>query len=129
MLQYFLFLNRPLSPHLTIYAPQLSSLSSIWHRLSGIFISIAFILEINFINSLLSSNLQNLISVLGLNLTYDIKKLLIIFIITVLIYHLLSGLRYLIWDLGFFLHQNFLIFFTAFIGLVFLSFIFFNLLY
>lgn len=30
--------NRPIAPHLVIYTPQFSSLFSIWHRLSGIYL-------------------------------------------------------------------------------------------
>lgn len=37
------FLNRPISPHLTIYKPQLSSLLSIWHRISGVCLVVCFI--------------------------------------------------------------------------------------
>ena len=32
--------KRPLSPHLQIYQPQLTSLMSILHRLSGVFLSL-----------------------------------------------------------------------------------------
>nr|YP_009317472.1 succinate:cytochrome c oxidoreductase subunit 3 [Gelidium arborescens]AOX48901.1 succinate:cytochrome c oxidoreductase subunit 3 [Gelidium arborescens] len=125
MLQYVLFLNRPLSPHLTIYAPQLSSLSSIWHRLSGVFILIFLILEFNFINSIFSCGIQNYI--LGFKIAYEIKKFLLILNLSVFIYHSLSGVRYLIWDLGFFLHQNYLFNFMLFTSFVLILLLFSNL--
>jgi succinate dehydrogenase cytochrome b556 subunit len=34
-------INRPLSPHLTIYKPQLTSTFSIFHRISGAFLGAA----------------------------------------------------------------------------------------
>lgn len=34
-------INRPLSPHLTIYKPQLTSTLSIFHRISGAFLGAA----------------------------------------------------------------------------------------
>lgn len=36
-------LGRPLSPHLTIYSPQLTSMLSISHRITGIILTIYFI--------------------------------------------------------------------------------------
>ena len=36
--------NRPLSPHLTIYRPQITSLLSISHRITGIIQSIGLVL-------------------------------------------------------------------------------------
>nr|YP_009317541.1 succinate:cytochrome c oxidoreductase subunit 3 [Gelidium sclerophyllum]AOX48993.1 succinate:cytochrome c oxidoreductase subunit 3 [Gelidium sclerophyllum] len=125
MLQYVLFLNRPLSPHLTIYMPQLSSLSSIWHRLSGIFVLIFLILEFNFINSVFSCGIQN--SILGLNIAYEIKRILLILSLSIFIYHSLSGIRYLIWDLGFFLHQNYLFNFILFVSCILILVLFSNL--
>nr|YP_009546249.1 succinate:cytochrome c oxidoreductase subunit 3 [Gelidium gabrielsonii]AYO27597.1 succinate:cytochrome c oxidoreductase subunit 3 [Gelidium gabrielsonii] len=123
MLQYFLSLNRPLSPHLTIYTPQLSSLSSIWHRLSGIFMIILLILELNFINSAFFCEPQKWVFTLEFILSYEIKKSLLVFSVSIFLYHLLSGLRYLIWDLGVFLHQYFLIFFIMLVGFILILFL------
>ena len=36
--------NRPLSPHLTIYKPQITSLMSITHRITGVFQSIGLLI-------------------------------------------------------------------------------------
>ena len=36
--------NRPLSPHLTIYRPQLNSVLSIMHRITGIVLFIGLVL-------------------------------------------------------------------------------------
>lgn len=33
--------NRPLSPHLTIYKPQLTAVLSIFHRITGVFLALA----------------------------------------------------------------------------------------
>ena len=35
--------NRPISPHLSIYKPQITSILSISHRMSGVFQSLGFI--------------------------------------------------------------------------------------
>ena len=41
--------NRPLSPHLTIYRPQMSSISSILVRITGVSLALGFILIITWL--------------------------------------------------------------------------------
>nr|YP_011017578.1 succinate dehydrogenase subunit 3 [Antithamnionella miharai]WQF69353.1 succinate dehydrogenase subunit 3 [Antithamnionella miharai]WQF69378.1 succinate dehydrogenase subunit 3 [Antithamnionella miharai] len=41
-------LSRPISPHLLVYKPQNSSLMSIWHRFSGLYITVVLIVLIVF---------------------------------------------------------------------------------
>ena len=91
--------NRPLSPHLSIYRPQITSILSISHRLTGIFQSFGLILFTLLIYIIyLGENVYNLFdSVLNSIFT---KGLLIIYTFS-LCYHLLNGLRHLTWDLGF----------------------------
>nr|YP_009317564.1 succinate:cytochrome c oxidoreductase subunit 3 [Gelidium sinicola]YP_009559268.1 succinate:cytochrome c oxidoreductase subunit 3 [Gelidium coulteri]AOX49016.1 succinate:cytochrome c oxidoreductase subunit 3 [Gelidium sinicola]QBA96115.1 succinate:cytochrome c oxidoreductase subunit 3 [Gelidium coulteri] len=128
MLQYFLSLNRPLSPHLTIYTPQSSSLSSIWHRLSGIFMVVLLILELNFIKSAFSCEPQKWVLIVESVLIYEVKKSVLILSTSIFLYHLMSGLRYLIWDLGLFLYQYFSTVFITFISFGLVLFLFFNLI-
>lgn len=91
--------NRPLSPHLTIYRPQMSSITSIFVRLTGIGLTLGFLLVIwwllaaatgpgyfDFVDGLLTSWLGILIMVLSL---------------WALWYHFLGGVRHLIWDMGY----------------------------
>ena len=91
--------NRPLSPHLTIYRPQMSSMTSIFVRLTGIGLTLGFVLVIwwllaaatgpgyfAFVDGLLTSWLGILILVLSL---------------WALWYHFLGGVRHLIWDMGY----------------------------
>ncbi|GJP80880.1 hypothetical protein CLOP_g11079 [Closterium sp. NIES-67] len=42
-------INRPLSPHLSIYKPQLTSTLSIFHRISGGFLAVLFLFTILFL--------------------------------------------------------------------------------
>nr|YP_009511951.1 succinate dehydrogenase subunit 3 [Melanthalia intermedia]AXI97878.1 succinate dehydrogenase subunit 3 [Melanthalia intermedia] len=95
--------NRPISPHLTIYTPQVSSLLSIWHRITGILITgilITSLLVLQLILLTYSFKYSILISVV-LILEYSWIVILLVFI-----YHLLNGLKHIIWDLGFFLNKN-----------------------
>ena len=45
--------NRPLSPHLTIYRPQLNSVLSILHRITGVALIISLLMVIGFFISLI----------------------------------------------------------------------------
>ena len=99
-------INRPLSPHLTIYKPQLTSTLSIFHRISGGFLVVILLFTLLYLK----------ICDLGLS-SYPIYLCLFyitsyfdwfLFSITNLAlfafcYHLSNGIRHLLWDFGFFL--------------------------
>ena len=44
--------KRPLSPHLQIYKPQITSVLSISHRLSGVFLGIGLIFSVFYVSLL-----------------------------------------------------------------------------
>ena len=91
--------KRPLSPHLQIYRPQLTSMLSIAHRASGAFLCAAGALLTLALLALAdgpgswSNFLEFCRSWLG--------KLLIAASCFSLIYHWLNGLRHLAWDSGY----------------------------
>lgn len=91
--------NRPLSPHLSIYRPQLTSVTSILVRITGIaalvisFFVVWWLLAaatsetaFNFIDGLMRSWLGDLVM---FGATWAI------------FYHMLGRLRHVIWDLGY----------------------------
>nr|QJH88493.1 Sdh3 [Pterocladiophila hemisphaerica] len=82
LISFFNMYNRPISPHLTIYNAQIFSIFSIWHRISGIFLSIFLYL------SLISYKL--FITLLSINFFF---KLIIMITLLLLFYHSLNGLR------------------------------------
>lgn len=90
--------NRPLSPHLQIYKPQITSVLSITHRGTGILLSIgAFCLTAWLLTLAYGAEkfdyLQTYInSWYGLLLLYG-------FIFS-LYFHLCNGIRHLCWDIG-----------------------------
>ena len=91
--------KRPLSPHLQVYKPQLTSVLSITHRGTGIFLSFgALALTFWLISLAVSEDIfnnfhQHAISWYG--------KLFLICFIFSLFYHLANGIRHLFWDAGF----------------------------
>ena len=90
--------KQPLSPHLQIYRPQLTSVLSITHRLTGILLSLGLLLVIYWLYALAGGETSY-----RTFQTFLISRpgLLILFILNwALFYHLANGLRHLLWDLG-----------------------------
>lgn len=94
-----LYSSRPTSPHLTIYRKQISSVLSIFHRITGAFlfgalsvITWAFILHIFGIVD---------VGVILLDICTCFVKAIAVIISFALFYHISTGVRHLIWDLGY----------------------------
>lgn len=91
--------HRPLSPHLTIYKPQNTSVLSIFHRLTGIgllfpsAIMVVWVLAIT-----IGPSTFELISVILHSL---IGKVFLVISLWALVYHTLTGVRHLVWDMGY----------------------------
>ena len=91
-------LKRPLSPHLQIYKPQLTSVLSIIHRITGVVLSIlSLFIPLTLVSVVLGVGYFNILKVF---LTNIFIQLLITASIFVLAYHLLNGIRHLFWDYG-----------------------------
>nr|XP_012139786.1 PREDICTED: succinate dehydrogenase cytochrome b560 subunit, mitochondrial-like [Megachile rotundata] len=96
-------LKRPMSPHLTIYQVQLTSLLSITHRTTGIILS-TYAMVFGLGTLLIPGGIPCLIEMitdLGLSapVLFTAKTLLAL----PATYHTLNGFRHLAWDLGMFL--------------------------
>jgi len=91
-------LKRPLSPHLQIYKPQLTSVLSIVHRITGVVLSIlSLFIPLTLLSVALGIDYFNILKVFLANIFI---QLLILASIFVLVYHLLNGIRHLFWDYG-----------------------------
>ncbi len=90
--------NRPLSPHLQVYKPQLTSMLSILHRLTGMFLSLGLVVftywlyRVTTDQVIANSVIDFFSSGLGLVLLY-------IWVFT-FNYHFCNGIRHLFWDAG-----------------------------
>jgi len=90
---------RPLSPHLQVYKPQLTSILSILHRGTGIVLSIGSIFLVSWILVLtLGESAYQIYSQLINNW---FGKLVIFGFTFGLFYHLSNGIRHLFWDAGY----------------------------
>lgn len=91
--------NRPLSPHLQVYRPQLTSVLSFMHRLTGAGLAIGTLLLVYWLVAVAAGpaayeTAQALIgSFLG--------RLLLFGWSVALFYHLCNGIRHLVWDAGY----------------------------
>lgn len=90
--------NRPLSPHLTIYRPQLTSMSSIFTRLTGNALIVAALMIVWWFAAAASGPEAFAMADAFLRSWFGD---LVFFLSTWAVwYHLIFGLRHLIWDTG-----------------------------
>ncbi len=91
--------NRPLSPHLQVYKPQITSVLSITHRATGVALAVGTLLLVYWLAAAASgpaayATAQGLVgSWLGYLLLFGWTASLF--------YHLANGIRHLAWDAGY----------------------------
>lgn len=90
--------NRPLSPHLQIYRPQLTSVLSITHRITGVVLSLGLGLVVAWLLAL-AAGPERFAAVTGVLASTPVLLLLLGWT-AALFYHLLNGIRHLCWDAG-----------------------------
>ena len=91
--------NNPLSPHLQIYRWHISSLLSITHRIAGVINLLALILIIFWLTALSFGESSYELFLLIINSFFG--KFILIGFTWSMNFHLLSGIRHLVWDLGY----------------------------
>jgi succinate dehydrogenase / fumarate reductase cytochrome b subunit len=90
--------ERPLSPHLQVYRWQLTSVMSILHRASGVLLTFAA-LGLAWWLLALDAGGDRYAHVARL-LASPVGKIMLFGISLALVYHLLNGVRHLLWDMG-----------------------------
>ena len=91
--------KNPLSPHLQIYRWHISSLLSITHRISGV-INLLALISIFFWFVVLSLG-ENNYELFLLIINSFFGKFILIGFTWSMSFHILSGIRHLVWDLGY----------------------------
>ncbi|MGC6497703.1 MAG: succinate dehydrogenase, cytochrome b556 subunit [Candidatus Puniceispirillaceae bacterium] len=91
--------TRPLSPHLQVYRPQMTSVMSILHRAAGVVLTTGTLILAAWLVSLaLGQEAYNgVVMVIG----HPLGQFVLFGYSVALIYHALNGVRHLGWDLGF----------------------------
>lgn len=90
--------KRPLSPHIQVYKPQLTSVMSIMHRLTGVALFFGCFMITCWLMGIANNGpqFQNFHQFMS----GWVGRILLFGWSFALIYHLLNGMRHLIWDSG-----------------------------
>jgi succinate dehydrogenase / fumarate reductase cytochrome b subunit len=90
---------RPLSPHLQIYKPQISSALSIFHRITGVALGIGTLLLVWWLVAAAGS--PEAFAAVHWFLSSWLGWLVLFGWTAALFYHLCNGIRHLVWDAGY----------------------------
>jgi succinate dehydrogenase / fumarate reductase cytochrome b subunit len=90
--------ERPLSPHLQIYKPQLTSVLSITHRGTGVFLTLGALFLSCWLLSI--ANGPEAYTALQAYITAWYGQVILFAWVFSLYYHLCNGIRHLCWDAG-----------------------------
>ena len=91
--------TRPLSPHLQVYRPQMTSVMSILHRAAGVVLPTGTLLMAAWLGSLALG--KEAYDVVVMVIGHPLGQFVLFGYSVALIYHALNGVRHLGWDLGF----------------------------
>jgi succinate dehydrogenase / fumarate reductase cytochrome b subunit len=92
---------RPRSPHLQIYKPQLSSVLSITHRVTGVGLTLGLIVFVWWLAAL-AGGAESYATFIGYAQTI-LGQVILFGLSAAFLYHLCCGIRHLLWDAGYFL--------------------------
>lgn len=90
--------ERPLSPHLQVYRPQLTSILSIIHRATGVALSVGAFAVAGWLYAA-ASDASTFLMVQGW-IASPLGCVAVFGFAYALMYHLLNGIRHLCWDAG-----------------------------
>ena len=91
--------TRPLSPHLQVYRPQMTSVMSILHRAAGVVLTTGTLIMAAWLVSLALG--KEAYDVVVMVIGHPLGQFVLFGYSVALIYHALNGVRHLGWDLGF----------------------------
>jgi succinate dehydrogenase / fumarate reductase cytochrome b subunit len=90
--------DRPLSPHLQIYRPQITSVLSILHRLSGVALGAGLVLLVYWLAAAAAGD--GAFAAAQAFLASWFGRLLLLAWTFAVFFHLANGIRHLAWDMG-----------------------------
>ncbi len=90
--------SRPLSPHLSVYKPQITSVLSISHRATGALLFVALlVMSLYLLSAALGEHAYSFAQ--GIMLSW-FGMLVLVSYSFFLFYHMCNGIRHLVWDAG-----------------------------
>lgn len=90
--------ERPLSPHLQVYKPQLTSTMSILHRATGVVLALGSLLFVAWLVA--AAGGADSFELARMALASVAGKIALFALSACLVYHFLNGIRHLAWDAG-----------------------------
>ena len=90
--------SRPLSPHLQVYKPQITSVLSISHRISGVFLSLGLLTMSLFI-VLLALGKDSFFLWILFSSSF-LGEVILFGWVFAMSFHMFNGIRHLFWDYG-----------------------------
>ena len=91
--------QRPLSPHLQVYRPQLTSMMSITHRATGVALTTGTLVLAAWLVAVAIGG--ETYKMVAMAVVHPLGQFVLFGYSAALIYHALNGIRHLTWDLGF----------------------------
>jgi succinate dehydrogenase / fumarate reductase cytochrome b subunit len=91
--------QRPLSPHLQVYRPQLTSMMSITHRATGVALTTGTLVLAAWLVAVALGG--DTFAMMAMAVTHPLGQFVLFGYSVALIYHAMNGIRHLFWDLGF----------------------------
>ncbi len=91
--------RRPLSPHLQVYRPQMTTFTSIMHRATGVALAVGTLLMTWWLVAAASSDES--FATVQFFMGSPLGLLFLFGWTLALVYHLLNGIRHLAWDAGY----------------------------
>ena len=91
--------NRPLSPHISVYRPQWTSVLSILHRITGVAMTLGALMGVWWLLAA-ATGPEYFATVNGI-VTSFIGDVIWLGTVWAISYHMLNGIRHLYWDAGF----------------------------
>ena len=96
--------NRPLSPHLSVYKFKYTLFSSILNRATGLALAVGLVILAYWLMALASG--PESYATAGMVLAHPVFKLIYAGLVFTFSYHLVAGIRHLIWDTGRFMEKR-----------------------
>ena len=91
--------QRPLSPHLQVYRPQLTSMMSIIHRATGVALTTGTLVLAAWLVAVAIGG--ETYKMVAMAVAHPLGQFVLFGYSAALIYHAMNGIRHLFWDLGF----------------------------
>jgi len=90
--------NRPLSPHLQVYRPQITSVLSILHRVTGIGLAAGALALVLWLGAVAGG--EGYYELAKAIVTHWFGQLFLLGWTWALFYHFCNGIRHMLWDIG-----------------------------